>query len=75
MQKLLLVLLTITLLTPVVSQATQGDNFIGYGAVSRAMGGTGIAQPMGAESVLKNPALLTYNKGFSFSFAGTYFVP
>jgi long-chain fatty acid transport protein len=75
MRRLLFVLLMVALLAPMVAQGTQGDNFIGYGAVSRAMGGTGIAQPMGAESVLKNPALLTYSKGFSFTFAGTYFKP
>jgi long-chain fatty acid transport protein len=55
--------------------ATNGDNMIGFGAISRAMGGTGIANYMGAESVLKNPALLTPANNFEFIFAGTYFAP
>lgn len=55
--------------------ATNGDNMIGFGAISRGMGGTGIANPMGAESVLKNPALLTPARKFEMNFAGTYFAP
>lgn len=57
------------------ANATSGDNMIGFGAISRSMGGTGIANPMGAESVLKNPALLTPEKHFEFIFSGTYFSP
>jgi len=55
--------------------ATNGDNLIGTGAKSRAMGGTGIAHANGAESATTNPALITRNKGVEFSFGGTYFRP
>lgn len=55
--------------------ATNGDNMIGVGAQSRAMGGTGIAMAMGAESAIKNPALLAKSKGYEFMFAGTNFKP
>lgn len=72
--KVLLALLLLCSFTQ-VAFATNGDNMIGYGAISRAMGGTGIANPMGAESVLKNPALLSPEKKFELSFAGTYFSP
>jgi long-chain fatty acid transport protein len=55
--------------------ATNGDNLIGLGAESRAMGGTGIAHFMGAESSLNNPALLAKMKGTEISFGATYFHP
>ena len=38
--------------------ATNGTNLIGYGAKSRAMGGTGISNFNGAESAFANPALI-----------------
>ena len=55
--------------------ATNGDNLIGLGAKSRAMGGTGIAHFNGSESATANPALITKSKGTNFSFGGTYFSP
>jgi long-chain fatty acid transport protein len=55
--------------------ATNGDNLIGLGAKSRAMGGTGIAHFNGAESATANPALIVKSKGTSFAFGGTYFRP
>ena len=55
--------------------ATNGDNLIGLGAKSRAMGGTGIAHFNGSESATSNPALITKAKGTNFAFGGTYFTP
>ena len=55
--------------------ATNGDTLIGLGAISRSMGGTGIAHFSGAESALKNPAILAKQKGFEVMFGGTYFAP
>ena len=55
--------------------ATNGDNLIGLGAQSRAMGGSGIAHFMGAESALNNPALLANIKNSEVSFGATYFHP
>ena len=63
------------LLTGTAAFATNGDNMIGVGAQSRAMGGTGIALNMGAESAIKNPALLSKTQGYEFMFAGTMFMP
>ena len=37
--------------------ATNGDSLIGLGAISRAMGGTGVAHFAGAESALKKPGI------------------
>jgi long-chain fatty acid transport protein len=55
--------------------ATNGDNLIGLGAKSRAMGGTGIAHFNGSESATSNPALIAKTKGTHFTFGGTYFRP
>ena len=55
--------------------ATNGDNLIGLGAKSRAMGGTGVAHFNGSESATSNPALITKSKGTNISFGGTYFRP
>lgn len=68
---------TITLTT--AAFATNGDNLIGVGPISRAMGGVGIAQPMDAISaVFANPAAMcfgAYCPGSEFNFAGTLFMP
>lgn len=55
--------------------ATNGDNLIGTGAKSRAMGGTGVAHFNGSESATSNPALISKTKGTNWSFGGTYFRP
>lgn len=52
--------------------ATNGDYLIGLGPKSRAMGGTGIAYSLGAESALVNPALIEGNR---VMFGGSYFSP
>lgn len=56
--------------------ATNGDNLIGVGPTSRAMGGTGIAAPQDAISaIFSNPAALSQLEGSQFNFAGTFFAP
>ena len=55
--------------------ATNGDNMIGIGAESRAMGGLGIALPLGTDSAYSNPAWVSDSKGFNFSFGATVFMP
>ena len=55
--------------------ATNGDNMIGLGPESRALGGTGIAMGMGADSVFKNPAWLVDSKGLQGMFGATIFMP
>ena len=56
--------------------ATNGDNLIGVGPASRAMGGTGMAAPQDAISaIFTNPAGLSQLEGSQFNFAGTYFAP
>lgn len=56
--------------------ATNGDNMIGVGPTSRAMGGVGIAEAQDTISaIFANPATLTQIDGDQFNFAGTYFDP
>ncbi len=52
--------------------ATNGDYLIGLGPKTRAMGGTGIAYSLGAESALVNPALIENKR---VMFGGSYFSP
>jgi long-chain fatty acid transport protein len=59
--------------------ATNGDNLIGIGPISRAMGGTGIAAPQDAISaVFANPAAMCFTPGCDYgevNFGGTLFAP
>ncbi len=58
--------------------ATNGDNIIGVGAVSRSMGGVGAADPQDAISaVFGNPAAMCYIpcQSSEVDFAATLFVP
>lgn len=76
--KIILVLfLTVLLSTPAV--ATNGDNLIGVGPISRAMGGVGIAAPQDAISaVFANPAAMCFGPfcpSSQVDFAGTMFMP
>jgi len=67
--------IVLSLLTSTLLYATNGDNLIGVGAKSRAMGGTGIAVSNGAENALSNPAMITGVEGTEISFGGTIFMP
>jgi len=70
MKKLILVALSASVLL-----ATNGDNLIGLGAKSRAMGGVGIATYFGAENVLVNPAMIAKSKEVQVDFGATLFMP
>ncbi|MFK5882030.1 MAG: outer membrane protein transport protein [Sulfurospirillum sp.] len=70
MKKLILVALSASVLL-----ATNGDNLIGLGAKSRAMGGVGIATYFGAENVLVNPAMIAKSANTQMDFGATLFMP
>src|SRR5210317_424730 len=59
--------------------ATNGDNLIGVGPISRAMGGVGIAAPQDAISaVFANPAAMCFGPfcpAGEVDFGGTMFMP
>ena len=65
----------ISLLSSLTLFATNGDNLIGYGSKSRALGGTGIANFVGSSNVFSNPALISETKSDEFDVGVTYFTP
>ncbi len=67
--------ITLSLLTATLAFATNGDNMIGVGAQSRAMGGAGVGMGIGTDSVFRNPAWIVDQKGFNASFGATAFMP
>ena len=62
-----------------VSMATNGDNLIGVGPISRSMGGVGVASPQDSISaIFANPAAMcfgAYCPGSEATFSGTIFSP
>jgi long-chain fatty acid transport protein len=80
MKKFLLLLSALVIvLSPALALATNGDNLIGVGPISRAMGGVGIAAPQDAISaVFSNPAAMCFGDfcpSSQVDFAGTAFMP
>jgi len=74
-----LAVLMVALAISLPAWATNGDNLIGVGPVSRAMGGVGVAAPQDAISaVFANPAAMCFGPfcpGAEVNFAGTAFMP
>lgn len=70
MKKIVLIVMCSSLLL-----ATNGDNLIGLGVKSRAMGGIGIATYFGAENMLSNPAMITKTKKTEVDIGVTLFKP
>jgi long-chain fatty acid transport protein len=59
-----------------LSFATNGDNLIGVSPASRGMGGIGVGMPVGpTDTIFRNPAWMSYYKGFNLSFGGILFMP
>ncbi len=81
MKKLFVIMLSAVLCLSFagLSQATNGDNLISIGPISRAMGGVGIASPQDAISaVFANPAAMCfgpYCPGSEMNFDVTFFMP
>jgi long-chain fatty acid transport protein len=75
----LFIVITVVLLTIGPVMATNGDNLIGVGPISRAMGGVGIAAPQDSISaVFSNPAAMCFGAfcpSSQVDFAGTLFMP
>lgn len=62
------------LLSP-FAYATNGDEMMAVGSQSTALGGTGVANFMGADSVWANPAMLGKSKGAEFTGGLVMFTP
>lgn len=76
---MVLAVLSLVVLISPAAYATNGDNLIAVGPISRAMGGVGIAAPQDAISaVFSNPAAMCfgpYCPSSEVNFAGTLFIP
>jgi len=68
-------IVAVSVLTASVVYATNGDNMIGVGTQSRAMGGIGVGMGVGTDSVFRNPAWIVDLDGFNASFGATAFMP
>ena len=72
-------IILVTLAAATIGWATNGDNLIGIGPISRAMGGVGIAAPQDAISaVFANPAAQCFGPfcpSTEVNFAATAFIP
>jgi long-chain fatty acid transport protein len=58
--------------------AVNGANLFGFGAISRSMGGVGVAAPQDAASIAYNPAsqnFAHYSKGTQFDASGSFINP
>lgn len=63
-------------LSSLPAMATNGDNMIGVTPASEAMGGLGVGMPVGSiDSIFRNPAWMSTEKGFTVSFGGILFMP
>lgn len=58
-----------------MAYATNGDTMMAVGAESTALGGTGVAHYMGADSVWANPAMLGKSKGSELAAGVVMFMP
>lgn len=61
--------------SPLLAHATNGDEMMAVGSQSTALGGTGVAHFMGAESVWANPAMLGKSKGAEVTGGVVIFTP
>ena len=72
-------IILVTLVASAMGWATNGDNLIGIGPISRAMGGVGIAAPQDSISaVFANPAAQCFGPfcpSTEVNFAATAFIP
>lgn len=66
--------LAVCMTIPVISNATNGYMLIGFGAKSRSMGGTGVANNVGGMAAAFNPATMI-DSGNRFDIGGELFIP
>lgn len=64
----------VSMTIPAISNATNGAWLIGFGAKSRAMGGTGVAYNMGGMAAAFNPATMI-DSGSRFDIGAELFIP
>lgn len=74
-KKLVVALYTAGMVASPLANATNGDEMMAVGSQSTALGGTGVAHFMGAESVWANPAMLGKSKGAEVTGGVVLFTP
>ena len=75
LNKIVVSLLSAGILVSPLAHATNGDEMMAVGSQSTALGGTGVANFMGAESVWANPAMLGKSKGSEVTGGVVVFTP
>lgn len=75
LNKIVVSLLSAGILVSPLAYATNGDEMMAVGSQSTALGGTGVANFMGAESVWANPAMLGKSKGSEVTGGVVVFTP
>ncbi|MDP2806459.1 MAG: outer membrane protein transport protein [Gallionellaceae bacterium] len=75
LNKVLVSLLSAGVLVSPMAYATNGDEMMAVGSQSTALGGTGVANYMGADSVWANPGMLGKSKGSEVTGGVVAFTP
>ncbi len=75
LKQIVVSLLSAGILSSTLAYATNGDEMMGVGSQSTALGGTGVANFMGAESLWANPAMLGKAKGVEVTGGVNLFKP
>lgn len=74
-KKLVVAMFAAGMVASPLANATNGDEMMAVGSQSTALGGTGVAHFMGAESVWANPAMLGKSKGAEVTGGVVIFTP
>lgn len=75
LNKIVVSLLSAGILVSPLAHATNGDEMMAVGSQSTALGGTGVANFIGAESAWANPAMLGKSKGAEVTGGVVLFTP
>lgn len=75
LNKIVVSLLSAGVLASPLAYATNGDTMMSVGSENAALGGTGVAHFVGAESTFANPAMLGKSKGSEVTGGFVYFKP
>lgn len=75
LNKILVSLLSAGVLVSPVAYATNGDEMMAVGSQNTALGGTGVANYVGADSAWANPAMLAKSKGSELTGGVNFFTP
>lgn len=75
LKKIVLSMFAAGVMVSPLAHATNGDAMMAVGSENAALGGTGVAHFVGAESTFANPAMLAKSKGMEVNGGIVYFKP